>query len=217
MQVPDTAANGRPAAPPCGVGARSELDELRSLCRAQALRIDALAQAVATLRRGAAALKAENAELRAERGGARAGERRLDGGRVLGVRLPCDARAPGAARIVVAQRLRDRVTAGVLESTRLLVSELVTNSVLHSGAGPEDAVIVGVGLSPAHVRVEVEDAGRGGGIAARPADRDGGGGFGLQLVQTLSERWGHHRLAAGGTLVWAQLARTTASVPATSN
>src|SRR4051794_9454024 len=197
MHVPDTAANGRTAALPWGVGTRSEPDELRSLCRAQALKIDALAQAVATLRRGAAALNLENAELRAERGGARTSERRLDGGRALAVRLPCDARAPGAARIVVTEHLRGRVTARGLDSARLLVSELVANSVRHSGAGPEDLVIVRVGLSPAHVALEVEDAGRGGVIAPRAPDRDDGGGFGLQLVQTLSERWGHQRLAAG--------------------
>src|SRR4051812_5737304 len=104
MQVPDT-ANGRPAAQPRRVDTRSELDELRSPCRAQAPKSGALAQALSTLRRGAAALKADNAELRADRerprrGRARAGERRLDGGRALGVRLPCDERAPGAARIV---------------------------------------------------------------------------------------------------------------------
>src|SRR4051794_41546252 len=105
MHDPDTAANGRPAALPWGVGARSELDELRSLCRAQALRIDALAQAVATLRRGAAALKVENAELRAERGGARTSQRRPDRGRALPAPPACDARAARAARIVGPQRL----------------------------------------------------------------------------------------------------------------
>jgi two-component sensor histidine kinase len=86
---------------------------------------------------------------------------------------------------------------------QLLVSELVTNSVRHSGAGPEDAVIVGVGLSPALVRLEVEDRGGGGVIAPRTPDE--GAGFGLRLVQTISERWGLERIAAGPSLVWAQL------------
>src|SRR4051812_46955910 len=125
MQVPDTAANGRPAALPRRVYPGSELDE-----------------------------------------------RRLDGGWALGGLLPGDARAPGAARTLVAQRLRERVVAAVLDSAQLLVSELVTNSVLHSGAGPEDAVIVRVGLAPSIVCLEVEDAGRGGVIAPRPPDRD---------------------------------------------
>jgi serine/threonine-protein kinase RsbW len=219
MQFPDTvAANGRPAALLCGAGARSELDELRSLCRSQALALDALGQAASTLRRGAVALKADNAALRAERdrppgsrrGDARAPDWRLDVGWACAVRLPCDARAPGAARMVVAQRLRDRVAANVLDSALLLVSELVTNSVRHSGARREDAVMVGVWLGPAVVRLEVEDPGRGGVIAPRLPDPDGGG-LGLQLVQALSERWGLERVAAGGTLVWAQLPRSPVS------
>jgi hypothetical protein len=35
-------------------------------------------------------------------------ELRRDGGGTLGVRLPCDARAPGAGRIVVTRSLRER-------------------------------------------------------------------------------------------------------------
>jgi hypothetical protein len=34
-----------------------------------------------------------------------------------------------------------------------------------------------------------------------------GGGMGLQMVQTLSERWGVVRAAEGPTCVWAQLPR----------
>ena len=71
-------------------------------------------------------------------------------------------------------------------------------------AGAE--VIVGVEMPPDSVRLNVEDAGRGGAIAPRPPDPEGGG-FGLNLVQALSERWGIERAAQGGTCVWAQLAR----------
>jgi anti-sigma regulatory factor (Ser/Thr protein kinase) len=225
MQFPDTAGtNGRPASRSRPVGAaRSELDRLRATCRSQALTIDALGQAVCALRRGAAALKAENADLRTERDRLRSGRRGARApavvstpARPLAVRLPCDVRAPGAARIVVAQGLGDRVAAGVLQSAQLLVSELVSNSVRHSGAGAEDAVIVRVGLSRTLVRLEVEDPGRGGVIAPRPPDLDSGGGFGLQLVQALSERWGLERVADGGTLVWAQLPRAPVTAPATS-
>ena len=42
---------------------------------------------------------------------------------------------------------------------------------------------------------------------AREITLANGGGFGLNLVQMLSERWGVERLAGGGTQVWAQLAR----------
>ena len=50
------------------------------------------------------------------------------------VRLALDVHAPAAARAAVTGALRDRVPAAVLEHAQLLVSELATNSVLHSGA-----------------------------------------------------------------------------------
>src|SRR4051812_13326087 len=177
MQFPDTdGANGRPTLRPRHAGARLGPDELRATCRTQALKIEALGQAVSALRRGAVTLKAENAELRAACARPGSGRVRAAAGALSSVRLPCDVRAPGAARIVVAQRLQNRVAAGVLERAQLLVSELVTNSVRHSGAGREDAVLVRVLLSRAMIRLEVEDAGRGGVIAPRPPDLDGGFG-----------------------------------------
>ena len=97
----------------------------------------------------------------------------------------------------------------MLEDALLVVSELVTNSVCHSGAS-DGAIVVRVELTGTMVRLEVEDPGRGGVIAPRSPDLDGG--FGLNLVQGLSERWGLERVAAGGTRVWAQLA--WASAPA---
>jgi len=44
-------------------------------------------------------------------------------------------------------------------------------------------------------------------IAPRPQDLLRGGGMGLHLVQTLSERWGVVRSAEGPTCVWVQLPR----------
>jgi len=133
------------------------------------------------------------------------------------VRLPCDVHAPGAARLVVAQRLRDRVAAGVLDNAQLVVSELVTNSVRHSGARVTDAVVLRVEFTRTVVRVEVEDCGRAGVIAPRRPDFESGGGFGLQLVQALSERWGLERVAQGGIRVWAQLARTPVTASASTD
>jgi len=123
------------------------------------------------------------------------------------VRVPLDVRAPGAARIVVGECLRDRVAASVLESALLVVSELVTNSVRHGGDSAAGVMVVRVVLTETLVRVEVEDHGRSGVIAPRSADLQRGGGFGLNVVQALSERWGLERVAAGGTRVWAQLPR----------
>ncbi len=57
-------------------------------------------------------------------------------------------------------------------------------------------------------RIGVQDSGSDAVIAAQPPNLDTGGGFGLNLVRVLSERWGVERLAGGGTQVWAQLPRT---------
>ena len=93
-----------------------------------------------------------------------------------------------------------------LENAQLVVSELVTNSLRH-GAVPPGDVVVSVELMPERFRVGVHDSGSDAVIAAQPPDLDTGGGFGLNLVQMLSERWGVERLAGGGTEVGAQIPR----------
>jgi anti-sigma regulatory factor (Ser/Thr protein kinase) len=182
---------------------------LRSACRRQAHVIELLSAATSNLRSGAAALRAENAELRAanERIGRQGRNGAARGAGALEVSLPLGAQAPGVARTVV-ERLRGRVHVSVLEDALLVVSELVTNSVCHSGAPAGAVAVVRVELTDTMVRLEVEDAGRGGVIAPRAPDL--GGGFGLNLVGGLSERWGLERVAAGGTRVWAQLSRAPA-------
>ena len=206
-------ANGHPVSPSDGSGSRTELAGLQATCRQQAVAIDALSEAVATLRRGATALKAENAELRAELGGLRQTRRssagaagRLADGESVELVVALDARAPGAARAFVVECLEGRVVASVLEIAQLVVSELVTNSLRHGGV-PMGEVVVSVELTPELVRVGVHDSGSDAVIVAQPPNLDTGGGFGLNLVQMLSERWGVEWLAAGGTHVWAQLLR----------
>ncbi len=185
----------------------SEVDELRSTCQRQARVIDTLTSAVTRLRRAQTALKAETAALRAEN------ERIRDAAERVEVRLPLDAQAPGGARIVAAQYLRDRVAAPVLDSAMLLLSELVTNSVRHSKAPAAEGVMVRLQLTRAMLRLEVEDGGHDGAIAARPPDQQNGGGLGLNIVHTLSDRWGVERSPQAGTRVWAQLQRTPLTTP----
>jgi serine/threonine-protein kinase RsbW len=189
------------------VRALSEVDELRSTCQRQGRLIDTLTSAVTRLRREHTALKTENTELRAEN------VRIRDAAEQVEVRLPLDPLAPGGARIVAAQYLRDRVAAPVLDSALLLLSELVTNSVRHSNAPSAEGVIVRLRLTRAMLRLEVEDSGHDGAIATRPSNQQNGGGFGLNIVQTLSDCWGIERSAHRGTRVWAQLQRTPLTGP----
>jgi serine/threonine-protein kinase RsbW len=209
-------ANGRAAASsdrfrrPAPEGSQAE-------CRRQAIVIERLSEALSTFERGARALKAENSELRAENDRLRQHrrlesreDRRVDGGESAEVAIPLGVLAPGVARSVVADRLADQLAPRVLETALLLVSELVTNSVQHSGVPEGEDVVVRVDLWRDGCRLEVEDPGRDGVIAPQPQDLLKGGGMGLNLVQMLSERWGVVRAAGGPTRVWVQLPRAAA-------
>jgi len=75
--------------------------------------------------------------------------------------------------------------------------------VRHSAGPPGQTLIVRVALERGLCRLEVEDAGDGGEVVRRPPDMKHGGGLGLNIVHTLSERWGVERAVNGGTRVWA--------------
>jgi len=110
--------------------------------------------------------------------------------------LPRDERAPALARRAVGALGLD---GDVLDDARLLVSELVTNSVRY-GAGDDVCVRFAVDAAGA-LRCEVLDAGSGF-RPMRPAGERDAGGWGLQLVERLSDRWG---VADGSTHVWFEL------------
>ena len=117
--------------------------------------------------------------------------------------LACVPGAAPAARSVVAHALTGRVDRRVLADAELLVSELVTNSVQHAGLSADDSVRVGAAISDGVLRLEVDNPGIAGAIAARDPDSERDG-FGLRIVETLADAWGVSR--EGHTRVWAELA-----------
>ena len=85
----------------------------------------------------------------------------------------------------------------------LLVSEVFSNSVQHSGSGaPGETVTVRAG--DGIVRVEVTDRAGRGTPELCPAGRDAEGGRGLQLVAGLAARWGWRR-RGGRVVTWFEL------------
>lgn len=124
----------------------------------------------------------------------------------LHVSLPLDATAPAAARALL-ESLHGRIAPSVMSDAQLVVTELVTNSVRHSGVPDTEFVEVSVALTDSSVRVEVADPGRRGTIAPQDRDLERTSGFGLNLIQSVAELWGLERAARGGTRVWAQLQR----------
>jgi anti-sigma regulatory factor (Ser/Thr protein kinase) len=116
--------------------------------------------------------------------------------------FPKDATSVAAARRFVAEVLPDLPTeAG--ETVILLVSELVTNAIVH--AESEVKVTVAYRIRSALVRVEVNDGSRTRPIELRPSSTTPHG-RGVQLVGALSDEWGV-RQARGrsGKTVWFEL------------
>jgi anti-sigma regulatory factor (Ser/Thr protein kinase) len=87
----------------------------------------------------------------------------------------------------------------VLPDVRLLVSELITNSVKYGGDGP---VRLEVQASPDRVRAEITDQGGGFTPVTRDGDLDREGGWGLHLTKHLTSRWGTRK---GSTHVWFEI------------
>jgi anti-sigma regulatory factor (Ser/Thr protein kinase) len=191
------------------------MEALRDRCRRQELTIRTLGDAVSTFKRGTEALRSENADLRAENVRLTGADRRTpprgnssQRGALAEATIPLGVDAPAAARTVVERCLGERVAPSVLDVVRLLVTELVTNSVRHSGVPEGEDLVVRVQLWGDRCRLEVEDPGCDGTIAPWPAGSASGSGMGLNLVRLLSERWGVVRASDGPTRVWAQLPRS---------
>jgi anti-sigma regulatory factor (Ser/Thr protein kinase) len=109
------------------------------------------------------------------------------------------ARASLLALNSALERFRDVV--------KLLLTELVTNSVRHGGGGSGEPIEIELSSSPKGVRVQVTDSGAGfDGRPARRPDPEGEGGYGLFLVEQLADRWGV--VSGPPARVWFEIDRT---------
>ncbi len=115
--------------------------------------------------------------------------------------LPADRAAPWAGRRHLEAVCRAlELTSAVVDVALVLVSELVTNAVLHGQgsprlsieAGPDGALCVGVGDDDSRHPVVQE------------VDEDSLGGRGLRLLESLASRWGV-RPEPPGKVVWFEL------------
>ncbi len=122
------------------------------------------------------------------------------------IALPLDLGSAVAARAYIERALNETIERDVLEDARLLVNELVTNSVKHcDGSGQ---VTLTVSTHPQRVRVEVHDPGSGFTPPTGHPDLSSTSGRGLFLVDRLSDRWGVSN--DGLTCVWFELDRSGA-------
>jgi anti-sigma regulatory factor (Ser/Thr protein kinase) len=93
---------------------------------------------------------------------------------------------------------------GIRHRVALVLSELVSNAVQHGGAGPTELVVVRVATGPERLRVEVMDPGW---SDAEPPERiqHPDGGYGLMLVEHLSDGHGREATDNGGSLAWFEI------------
>jgi hypothetical protein len=116
-------------------------------------------------------------------------------------RYPPDPAIVGAARSFASNRLQALELSGVGDAVELLLTELITNVIIHARTEFE------VRLAPVGpgVRVEVDD-----GIPTMPVagilTAAALSGRGLTLVQSMSTRWGAHPNTTGGKTVWFEVA-----------
>ena len=113
------------------------------------------------------------------------------------VTLPRDPRCAALARSFLSDRLAG-VSAETLASAHLVASELVSNAYRHG----EGAITLSVDRFADRLRIEVRDDGSGVAPKVREQGGDDTGGWGLQIVEGLSTRWGAYE---GTTHVWADL------------
>jgi anti-sigma regulatory factor (Ser/Thr protein kinase) len=119
--------------------------------------------------------------------------------------LPSSTRAPAAAREFLRRSGCPEHALDQLDDAVLLVSELVTNSVLHGGP----PIVLQVECDSEVLRVRVRD-----GSPALPLPREAGadaeGGRGMTLVDLLTDTWGVEPVVddhGPGKAVWFQLRR----------
>ncbi len=110
-----------------------------------------------------------------------------------------------AARLALSD-IDEHVDESTAFDVRLLVSELVTNSVRHAQLGPDDSINLKVTIGDENVRVEVADGGPGFDPPAEdptPAEA-ADSGWGIFFVKQLADRWGVER---GAGRVWFEIER----------
>ena len=120
-----------------------------------------------------------------------------------------DAEQVAAARRFVASAINTGGT--TRDVTRLLVSEAATNALLHSASGDGGSFAVEYLVSDDLVRVEVHDGGGPTGPRRRIHHLESMTGRGLDLFDSLSDRWGVDGGPQSWT-VWFELDLTSADV-----
>lgn len=118
---------------------------------------------------------------------------------MLCVDLPPEPTSASQARALARDRLGTTCSGDALDTIGLLVTELVTNAILHA----RTPLQLTVDLRPGHVRICVEDESNEQPIVQQ-YEPDAVTGRGLALVEHLSSSWGVERTPSG-KVVWCEV------------
>jgi anti-sigma regulatory factor (Ser/Thr protein kinase) len=118
------------------------------------------------------------------------------------------SQAPSVARQVV-QGLGGQLDARRLNEVRLLVTELVTNSVRHGGISSETTMTVSLELSETTLYVAVSNPGAAFEPPEQEKDGEREGGRGLAILDRLADRWGIDDVHEAR--VWFEVSRAAAA------
>jgi len=111
-----------------------------------------------------------------------------------------------AARLALSE-LDELVDETQAFDVRLLVSELVTNSVKHANAGPEESIALNLTIGDDLIRCEVRDPGPGFEPPEIATEEGADRGWGLFFVEQIADRWG---VDQGEARVWFEIQREQA-------
>ena len=106
------------------------------------------------------------------------------------------------------ERLEEHTHATTASDAALIVSELVTNSVVHANVGHGQVVILELTELADRLRVAVTDGGSEDEPRLLPVDVTTPGGYGLRLIDDMACAWGIRRSSGGTTRVWCELPLT---------
>jgi anti-sigma regulatory factor (Ser/Thr protein kinase) len=134
--------------------------------------------------------------------------RNVTGRRGAEVALPCDVQALSIARAKVSGVLAAWAfgNAELVESSALVVTELVANALRHAG-GPQRLVLSSDRYS---LTLAVDDPSS---VPPRPVAPGKDGGRGLLIIEALCVSWGFLHRPGQGKRVWATFAEPTAGDP----
>ena len=116
-----------------------------------------------------------------------------------GLPLPRDATSPSRARSFVRAELSAQGLPDLVDDVELVVSELVTNAVLHAGT----ALVVTLSEDGARVLLTVRDHTPRFGPLVRTVTPSDTQGRGLMITEMISDDWGVEIASTSAKSVWA--------------